>query len=230
MSEKATEWLNGLGLGQYADAFKKNAIDWELLPDIDQDALKDIGVEATGHRLRILKAIAALQTEQSTALSPAKNQSTNESSARPSADEDINAWSRTPGERKPVTMLFSDIVGSTSLTEKLDAEDGLSETNKNAIIDLSVEYQVLSKYTAFLAIDPKPENGDNGVDKSWGSTAIMDINTLQKGLTVRAFGGQLHLDFPANMGSIVNRNGDSCDTNNIRFEINNLLNFFFCTF
>lgn len=123
MSEKVTKWLNGLGLGQYADTFKKNAIDWELLPDVDQDALKDIGVEATGHRLRILKAIAALQTEQSTALSPAKNKSSNESSARPSADEAINAWSRTPGERKPVTMLFSDIVGSTSLTEKLDAED-----------------------------------------------------------------------------------------------------------
>jgi class 3 adenylate cyclase/tetratricopeptide (TPR) repeat protein len=123
MSEKVSEWLNGLGLGQYAATFKKNAIDWELLPDVDQDALKDIGVEATGHRLRILKAIAALRTEQSTALSPAKNQTTNESPARPSADEDINAWSRTPGERKPVTMLFSDIVGSTSLTEKLDAED-----------------------------------------------------------------------------------------------------------
>ena len=123
MSEKVTEWLNGLGLGQYAASFKKNAIDWELLPDVDQDALKDIGVEKTGHRIRLLKAIAALQCEQSSTLSPAKNQSTNESSTRPSADENINAWSRTPGERKPVTMLFSDIVGSTSLTEKLDAED-----------------------------------------------------------------------------------------------------------
>jgi len=38
-------------------------------------------------------------------------------------NEDITAWSRTPGERKPVTMLFSDIVSSTALTEKLDAED-----------------------------------------------------------------------------------------------------------
>ena len=123
MSEKVSEWLSELGLGQYAATFEKNAIDWELLPDVDQDALKDIGVEAAGHRLRILKAIAVLQSEQTTTLSSAKNQTTNEPSTIPSADADISAWSRTPGERKPVTMLFADIVDSTSLTEKLDAED-----------------------------------------------------------------------------------------------------------
>ena len=83
MSEKVSEWLSELGLGQYAATFEKNAIDWELLPDVDQDALKDIGVEAAGHRLRILKAIAVLQSEQTTTLSSAKNQTTNEPSTIP---------------------------------------------------------------------------------------------------------------------------------------------------
>ncbi len=123
MSEKVSEWLSGLGLGQYAASFEKNAIDWELLPDLDQGTLKDMGVEATGHRLRILKAITALQLEQSSTLSLAENQPTNESSIHTSADEDITAWSRTSAERKPVTMLFADIVGSTALTEILDAEE-----------------------------------------------------------------------------------------------------------
>ena len=122
MSDKVTKWLDGLGLGQYTATFAKNAIDWELLPDLDQDALKDIGVDALGHRLRILKAIAALQPQLSTSDSPPSNQAKYEPSRLPD-NEDITAWSRTPGERKPVTMLFADIVSSTALTEKLDAED-----------------------------------------------------------------------------------------------------------
>jgi len=122
MSDKVSEWLDGLGLGQYAATFTRNAIDWELLPDLDQDALKDIGVDALGHRLRILKAIAARQPQHSTSDSPPGNQATYDPSRLPD-NEDITAWSRTPGERKPVTMLFADIVSSTALTEKLDAED-----------------------------------------------------------------------------------------------------------
>ena len=122
MSDKVSDWLDGLGLGQYAAKFMDNAIDWEILPEVDQDALKDIGVDALGHRLRILKAIAVLQPQHSAPPSLPANQVRNEPPPL-SDNEDITAWSRTPGERKPVTMLFADIVGSTALTEKLDAED-----------------------------------------------------------------------------------------------------------
>ena len=54
------DWLKTIGLGQYADAFETNDIDIELLPRIDDQLLKDIGVSSAGHRLRIRNAIAKL--------------------------------------------------------------------------------------------------------------------------------------------------------------------------
>ena len=54
------QWLESLGLGQYASAFEEHAVDWELLPRLDQELLKDIGVKAAGHRIRILDAAAAI--------------------------------------------------------------------------------------------------------------------------------------------------------------------------
>ena len=52
------KWLVGIGLAQYADAFETNAIDMELLKQVDDQILKDIGVSAAGHRMRIRNAIA----------------------------------------------------------------------------------------------------------------------------------------------------------------------------
>lgn len=118
MSEAVAAWLQQLGLGQYASLFEDNDIDWELLPGLDQDVLKDIGIRSAGHRLRILRAAAALQSPDLTHDVAA--------TAAPGAervDDDISAWSRIPGERKSVTMLFADIVGSTAATENLDAEE-----------------------------------------------------------------------------------------------------------
>ena len=57
MSEIRT-WLVGISLGQYADAFEVNAIDMELLRQVNDQILKDIGVSAAGHRMRIRNAIA----------------------------------------------------------------------------------------------------------------------------------------------------------------------------
>jgi hypothetical protein len=56
------QWLQGLGLPHYADAFEANDIDVDLLPQIDDQALKDTGVASTGHRLQIRAAIAARAT------------------------------------------------------------------------------------------------------------------------------------------------------------------------
>jgi class 3 adenylate cyclase/tetratricopeptide (TPR) repeat protein len=123
MSDKVTKWLNALELGQYSTIFEENAIDWELLPELDQGTLKDIGVSMAGHRLSILKAITALGEDQATIASATKVTSAKEVESSPLSDEDTAAWSRTPGERKPVTMLFADVVGSTHLTETLDAEE-----------------------------------------------------------------------------------------------------------
>ena len=53
-------WLRGLGLDLYAQAFRDNAIDGEILPKLTADDLKDIGVTIVGHRRRMLEAIATL--------------------------------------------------------------------------------------------------------------------------------------------------------------------------
>jgi class 3 adenylate cyclase/tetratricopeptide (TPR) repeat protein len=128
MSVEVSKWLENLGLGQYASLFEENDIGWDLLGDIDQETLKDIGVNSAGHRLQILKAAKKLHLEETTLIPTSTTADTTEApppepDAHTMGGEDTTAWTRTPGERKPVTMLFADIVGSTALTEKLDAED-----------------------------------------------------------------------------------------------------------
>ena len=61
------DWLEAIGLPQYADAFDANDIDMELIPQIDDQMLKDIGVSSAGHRLRIRNAIAKLATASTAA-------------------------------------------------------------------------------------------------------------------------------------------------------------------
>jgi class 3 adenylate cyclase/tetratricopeptide (TPR) repeat protein len=123
MSVMVFEWLESIGLGQYAAAFAENDIGWELLGDIDQETLKDIGIGSAGHRLKILKAAGNLHSDQAIAASTATKTTPPRSTIDSETADDISGWSRTPGERKPVTMLFADIVGSTALTDQLDAED-----------------------------------------------------------------------------------------------------------
>ena len=100
-------WLRGLGLGKYEESFRANAIDAELLPRLTDAGLKDIGVSALGDRLRLLDAIAAIAGAR-----PA-------SPTRSAPSEGLLA----SAERRPITVMFCDLVGSTSLAAKLDAED-----------------------------------------------------------------------------------------------------------
>jgi hypothetical protein len=53
-------WLQGLGLERYAPAFRDNEIDWEVLPKLTSEDLREIGVAAVGHRRKLMGAIAAL--------------------------------------------------------------------------------------------------------------------------------------------------------------------------
>ena len=115
MVDSVTDWLERLGLGQYAEAFVENAIEWTHLPDLNHETLQAVGVKAVGHRMTILAAVASLSEEQSVAVP--------RGSVAAEPHEGLAAWERHPGERKPVTMLFADITGSTALTEKLDAEE-----------------------------------------------------------------------------------------------------------
>ncbi len=119
MSDRVNRWLEGIGLGEYTATFAENAIDEDVLPDLTEADLEKVGVKL-GHRKKLLKAIAALAGENPPASVRASSEPTSKAHE---PDESLAAWERHPGERKPVTMLFADVTGSTALTEKLDAEE-----------------------------------------------------------------------------------------------------------
>jgi class 3 adenylate cyclase len=104
------DWLRSLGLGQYEAAFLDNAIDGKVLPKLTADDLKDLGVTIVGHRRIILSAIVELS---GTPASPI---------AVPSAAQ---AESPAPdaAERRQLTVMFCDLVGSTAMSARLDPED-----------------------------------------------------------------------------------------------------------
>src|SRR5215471_4957966 len=107
-------WLRSLGLGQYEAAFRDNEIDETVLPNLTAEDLKDLGVSVVGHRRKLLDAIAALRTEAGTkAPSP---DAANTSRAPTISFEDH-------AERRQITVMFSDLVGSTALSARMDPED-----------------------------------------------------------------------------------------------------------
>src|SRR6476660_247708 len=98
-------WLRSLGLGKYEAIFRENDIDEAVLPSLTHENLKELGVASFGHRVKLLDAIAAL---------------------RPSSD--LNTATSAPSqedraERRQVTVMFSDLVGSKALSARMDPED-----------------------------------------------------------------------------------------------------------
>jgi predicted ATPase/class 3 adenylate cyclase len=100
-------WLRGLGLERYTPAFRDNDIDAEILAELTADDLIGLGVTSIGHRRRLLAAIAALRE---VALAPAAPLPT-EAPGIPAA------------ERRQLTVMFCDLVGSTALSARLDPEE-----------------------------------------------------------------------------------------------------------
>jgi SAM domain (Sterile alpha motif) len=98
-------WLRGLGLDKYEAAFRTNDIDETVLPSLTHENLKELGVASLGHRVKLLDAIAGLQTDAS-----AKPPAPATASATPSIPPEDRA------ERRQVTVMFSDLVGSTALS------------------------------------------------------------------------------------------------------------------
>jgi class 3 adenylate cyclase/tetratricopeptide (TPR) repeat protein len=109
------DWLRSLGLEQYEPAFRDNAIDSAVLPRLTRDDLKDIGVAQVGHRRKLLDAIAALAEP-----APAPTRSP---AVPPPTGGPANAGPPLGGERRQLTVMFCDLVGSTALSEKLDPEE-----------------------------------------------------------------------------------------------------------
>ena len=106
---EVAEWLRGLGLQRYEPVFRDNDIDGEVLRRLTVEDLRELGVASVGHRRRLLDAIAALgDSLLATEAAPA--------AAAPSA-----ATAR--AERRQLTVMFCDLVGSTELSARLDPED-----------------------------------------------------------------------------------------------------------
>lgn len=130
------EWLESLGLGEYAPAFAENRIGADLLPELTDQDLRDLGITALGDRKRLLAAIASLERNDGATSQPA---------AAPSPE----------GERRQVTVLFSDIAGFTSLSERIGAE---------------ATHEILNRY--FEAADRIIEDFGGSVDKHIGDNVM----------------------------------------------------------
>ena len=107
--QQVADWLQKLGLGQYAQRFAEKDISFSVLPDLTDQDLKEIGV-SLGHRHQLLRAIAELRRVETVAPNY-----TNENIAPVAPHE--------TAERRQVTVMFSDLVGSTALSARFDPED-----------------------------------------------------------------------------------------------------------
>src|SRR5258705_553911 len=103
------EWLGSYGLGQYAKTFAENNIDYSVLPDLTENDLEKLGVSSLGHRKKLLRAIEALT---------AARQPTGTAKAVSSAIVVPPSLQRREAEFRQITVMFSDLVGSTQLSEK----------------------------------------------------------------------------------------------------------------
>ena len=104
-----SEWLEKLGMSEYAERFAENRIDFSVLPDLTDQDLEKLGV-LLGDRRKILRAIANLEDVEK--IVPAV------SAAAPVATQPQDT-----AERRQVTVMFSDLVGSTALSARMDPED-----------------------------------------------------------------------------------------------------------
>ena len=105
-------WLRSLRLEQYEAAFRENGVDETVLPKLTAEDVKDLGVTAVGHRRKLLEAIAELRSAKT---EPLPSEAFSPAPAAQSKD--------TAAERRQVTVMFSDLVGSTALSARMDPED-----------------------------------------------------------------------------------------------------------
>jgi class 3 adenylate cyclase len=109
--QQVADWLEKLGLGQYAPRFAENDISFVILPDLTDQDLEKIGVASLGHRRLLLRAIGELDSIGKGTAKPA------------SAAQALVVPPHDTAERRQVTVMFSDLIGSTALSAGMDPED-----------------------------------------------------------------------------------------------------------
>ena len=120
--QQVSDWLEKLGLGQYAPRFAENDISFAVLPDLTDQDLKEIGV-SLGHRRQLVRAITELAGREK---DPPKA---------------AIAAPRDTAERRQVTVMFSDLVGSTALSATLIVSDGAAIRNPSQFRQCSAHLQ-----------------------------------------------------------------------------------------
>src|SRR5215471_11223752 len=110
--QQIADWLKQLGMFDYAQCFAENHIDFTIVGDLTDQDLKELGVSSLGHRRKLLRAIAELNGEE-------KN--IPHATATPVALASLQLHAT--AERRQVTVMFSDLVGSTQLAARIDPED-----------------------------------------------------------------------------------------------------------
>ena len=111
MRGRHAAWLEDLGLERYESAFRENNIDGEVLRHLTTEDLIGLGVASVGHRRKLLAAIAALREGALSAQSP---------TVKPGP---VIGHEVPEAERRQLTVMFCDLVGSTALSSKLDPEE-----------------------------------------------------------------------------------------------------------
>jgi class 3 adenylate cyclase/predicted ATPase len=115
MHDRVSAWLNHLGLGTYCESFQRNAIAWDVLPELNEGDLEALGV-LLGHRKILLRAIAQLSPS-------AEGKSPGSLPLAVSPDTPPFPPERDQAERRQLTVMFCDLVDSTALSRRLDPED-----------------------------------------------------------------------------------------------------------
>jgi class 3 adenylate cyclase/predicted ATPase len=186
-------WLRSLGLEQYDALFRENDVDAEVLGDLTGADLEKLGV-SLGHRKRLLKAIASLGATEPT--------------AKPAVPRPL-PLSTNAAERRPITVMFCDLVGSTSLAAKLDAEDWRDLVNayldqaSAAVADFGGH--VLKKLgDGLMALFGYPQAQENDAERAVRAAlaiqrALVEINTRNASKGAPPLAARIGLD----SGSVV---------------------------
>jgi len=164
--QQIAEWLEKLGMSEYGQRFAENRIDFSILPDLTDQHLKDLVGIALGDRLKILRAIRELSSPVSPPPLP-------------------ELQPQEAAERRQVTVMFSDLVGSTALSVRMDPED-LREV-------ISV-YQKCVAETVQLAMTCRPSARTTSADSRLSFSARRTTSSDQTAIRYincrRAFGSQ----------------------------------------
>ncbi|WP_217490686.1 AAA family ATPase [Candidatus Nitrospira nitrificans] len=139
MDDRVSAWLESLGLDCYREAFQQNAITWDVLSELKDDDLTSLGI-LLGHRKRLLRAIAQLSQSGEGDHAAALAIPTAHTIASPSSNRD-------QAERRQLTVMFCDLVGSTALARRLDPED-LQEIIKRFLDDCG---QAIGRFNGYIA-------------------------------------------------------------------------------